>query len=294
MLKRNRILSITSAALLLACGFACAQETKEVPKQKNETQPTPAVSATDSQQKGITQADILKASEAFGHFIGRNLKAPGINFDMDSIIQGMRDGYAGKPAPLNDKDYEELMAKIQEQAYAKLAADNLKIANDFLEANAKANDVSEIEPRKLQYSVTKEGQGAVVVEHSTPQIKYVGRFQDGTVFGSSEETGGPITIPLDQTIPGFSKGILGMKEGEQRKLFVHPDLGYGTTGHLPPNSLLIFDVEVIKATAPEAPADEEAELLDLSSNDDDLDNDDDSVDEDDEDEDDNKPKNVKK
>ena len=44
----------------------------------------------------------------------------------------------------------------------------------------------------------------------------------------------PITIPLDQTIPGFSKGIVGMKEGEKRRLFVHPDLGYGTTGQLPP------------------------------------------------------------
>ena len=38
-----------------------------------------------------------------------------------------------------------------------------------------------------------------------------------------------------------------MKEGEKRRLFLHPDLGYGTTGHLPPNSLLIFDVEVVKA-----------------------------------------------
>jgi len=67
------------------------------------------------------------------------------------------------------------------------------------------------------------------------------------VFGSSEETGGPITIPLDQTIPGFSKGLVGMKEGEKRRLFVHPDLGYGTMGQLPPNELLIFDIEVVKA-----------------------------------------------
>ena len=284
MLKRTRILSITCAALLLACGFACAQESKEAPKHKAEA--APVQSAAAAQSTGISQADILKASEAFGHFIGRNLKAPGINFDIDSIIQGMRDGYAGKPAPLSDKDYEELMAKIQEQAYAKMAADNLKTANLFLEKNVNTEGVIEIEPGKLQYSITKEGEGPVVVEHSTPQIKYTGRFQDGTVFGSSEETGGPITIPLDQTIPGFSKGIVGMKEGEQRKLFVHPDLGYGTTGHLPPNSLLIFDVEVIKATAPEASADDDIELSDLSDedlSDDELSHNDESYDLDDED-----------
>ncbi len=56
-----------------------------------------------------------------------------------------------------------------------------------------------------------------------------------------------MTIPLDQTIQGFNLGIAGMKEGEKRRLFVHPELGYGTTGHLPPNSLLIFDIEVVKA-----------------------------------------------
>lgn len=38
-----------------------------------------------------------------------------------------------------------------------------------------------------------------------------------------------------------------MKEGEKRRLFVHPDLGYGTSGHLPPNALLIFDIELVKA-----------------------------------------------
>ena len=41
-----------------------------------------------------------------------------------------------------------------------------------------------------------------------------------------------------------------MKEGEKRKLFVHPDLGYGTQGQLPPNALLIFEVEIVKADAP--------------------------------------------
>jgi peptidylprolyl isomerase len=43
-----------------------------------------------------------------------------------------------------------------------------------------------------------------------------------------------------------------MKEGEKRRLYVHPDLGYGTTGQLPPNELLIFDIEVVKADSDDA------------------------------------------
>ena len=38
-----------------------------------------------------------------------------------------------------------------------------------------------------------------------------------------------------------------MREGEKRRIYVHPELGYGTAGHLPPNSLLIFDIEVLTA-----------------------------------------------
>lgn len=231
MLKKALLIS---AATFLVIGNIISAETK------------PATAPTEE----ISKADILRVSEAFGHFIGRNIKSPGIQLDIDSIIKGMRDGAAGKPAPMNDKDYEALMMKVQESAFKKLSSENLSAANAFMEKNAKDSNVKIIEANKLQYTTLKPGDGAVVMEHFSPQIEYTGKYIDGTVFGSSTDTGGPITIPLDQTIPGFSKGIIGMKENEERRLFVHPELGYGTSGHLAPNSLLIFDVKVVKANAP--------------------------------------------
>lgn len=202
-------------------------------------------------EEAAEEVDIKKVSEGFGHFIGRNLKSSGLNFDTDSFIQGIRDGISGKPAALSDKEYERQMILLQEKAFKRLSEDNSKAALEFLEKNAKEKGVIEIEPGKLQYIVEKQGSGNEVKEGHSPQIQYTGKYIDGTVFGSSQDTGGPITIPLDQTIPGFSKGLKGMKEGEIRKIFVHPDLGYGTSGHLPPNSLLIFEVELIKADSPE-------------------------------------------
>lgn len=265
MLKNKRIFSLAGITVLLVCGFACAQEgPKANPKDQSQAKNVPA-----PKSEPITQAEIVKLSEAFGHFIGRNLKSPTLSFDLESIVKGMRDGYAGKPAPLSDKEYEEMMTKMQEQAYQQTSVTNLKAANEFMASNGKAAKVIELEPGKLQYMIIQEGQGAEVKEHNSPQIKYVGKFLDGTTFGSSEEVGGSITIPLDQTIPGFSKGILGMKEGEKRRLFVHPELGYGTTGHLPPNSLLIFEIEVLKANAPEASTDENEENTDFSLSDED-------------------------
>lgn len=233
--KKKNLLAMTAIFAMLALGGSLYAD-------KLNTQSTkPEVKAESD------EIDISKLSEAFGNFIGRNLNAPGIKFDMDSIIKGIREGAAGKPAPMSDQEYEMMMAKLQERVYKQLSDDNLKAANDFMTKNAKEKDVKEIEPGKLQFFIIDEGNGPVVTEKDSPLIQYTGKYIDGTIFGSSEDAGGPITIPLSQTIPGFSKGLLGMKEGEKRRLFVHPDLGYGTSGQLPPNSLLIFDVKVIKA-----------------------------------------------
>jgi peptidylprolyl isomerase len=160
------------------------------------------------------------------------------------------------------------MGELQEQALTAVSQKNLDEANAFLKKNAKEKDVIEIVPEKLQYIILKEGHEPAVEEHGSPQITYEGKYADGTVFGNSDSAGGPITVPLDQTIQGFSQGIKGMKEGEKRRLFVHPDLGYGTTGLLPPNSLLIFDVEVVKAQSPDKTI---GEFFQGEESDDDLD-----------------------
>jgi peptidylprolyl isomerase len=247
MLKNIRDLILVAMAAFATANLSAATPAATAIKPDAATQKTIDDASKPSADSEISKQDVTKASEAFGHFIGRNLKSPAIQFDIEAIIQGIRDGAAGKPAPMPDKDYEKLMAKIQEHALQVMSKDNLSAAKDFLLKNSKEAGVVVIEADKLQYKTLKQGAGATVGPHSSPRINYTGKFIDGTTFGSSEEAGGPVTIPLDQTIQGFSLGIAGMKEGEQRRLFVHPDLGYGTSGHLPPNSLLIFDIEVIKA-----------------------------------------------
>lgn len=262
MIKKISLAAIASTLVLFNTIPVLATDKK--PEQKPE------------QSQDVTPEDIKKASEAFGHFLGRNLNTPAIKFDLDKIIQGMKDGMAGKSAPMSDKDYEDLMMKIQKKAYENLSTTNLKAADEFMVKNKKEPKVVELEPLKLQYMILTEGTGPAVEAHATPSITYVGKYMDGTVFGSSEEAGGPINIPLDQTIPGFSKGIVGMKEGEKRRLFVHPSMGYGTMGHLPPNSLLIFDIEVVKASTPKEAMNEDDDLLPLGMDDDEIDDEDDS------------------
>ncbi|XP_035904268.1 peptidyl-prolyl cis-trans isomerase FKBP2 [Anopheles stephensi] len=82
-------------------------------------------------------------------------------------------------------------------------------------------------------------------------MHYTGTLEDGTEFDSSIPRGNPLTFTLGmgQVIKGWDQGLLGMCEGEKRKLVIPPELGYGERGageKIPPNSVLIFEVELMK------------------------------------------------
>ena len=191
--------------------------------------------------------DIGVVSEAFGHLIGKNLESLGFDFEMKRVLKGLEDSFAGKHSPMSETECVQAISEMQEAAFQKLSVKNLEEANEFMVVNAQSKDVVEVEKGKLQYKVDQAGAGEAVQEHDSPLIRYTGRFLDGQVFGQSKEDE---LITLDDTIKGFSKGIVGMKEGEKRTLYIHPELGYGTAGYLPPNSLLTFEIELVKANAP--------------------------------------------
>jgi peptidylprolyl isomerase len=287
MLRKLRLVALGSLSVMLSHMAVCSGDSPQLAPDKIKPVDKPQSMQQDKQQDvqqdkqdtGISKEEIAKISEALGNFVGKQLNSPALELNVESVIKGIRDGAAGKPAPIDEKEYHEGMLKIQQRSFNIQSEKNLKAANEFLEKNAKAPNIIVVEPGKLQYTVLQPGNGAVVDSTSNPTINYTGKYIDGTVFGSSEESGGPINIPLDQTIQGFSKGITGMKEGEKRRLFIHPDLGYGTGGHLPPNSLLIFDIEVVKADSPKTSmADEEDEDLHLALDDEDSDDEDDDKD----------------
>ena len=80
-------------------------------------------------------------------------------------------------------------------------------------------------------------------------IHYTGTLENGTKFDSSLDRGQPFefTLGVGQVIKGFDQGILGMKVGEKKKIVISPEDGYGSAavGSIPPNSTLIFDVELL-------------------------------------------------
>jgi peptidylprolyl isomerase len=94
----------------------------------------------------------------------------------------------------------------------------------------------------------KIGTGEEARPFTDVTIHYRGTLPSGFEFDSSHRTGKPATFNLAQLIKGWQEGIPGMKIGGKRRLIVPPELGYGARGFppsIPPNSMLIFEIELI-------------------------------------------------
>lgn len=95
----------------------------------------------------------------------------------------------------------------------------------------------------------KVGEGDAVEKGAKVTVHYVGWLTDGKQFDSSRDSKEPATFPLNAVIKGWQEGIPGMKPGGIRRLKIPANLGYGERGAgdtIPPNSVLVFEVELIK------------------------------------------------
>jgi FKBP-type peptidyl-prolyl cis-trans isomerase FkpA len=107
----------------------------------------------------------------------------------------------------------------------------------------------------LKYDDLQVGTGAVAKAGDHVTVQYTGWLQDGTKFDSSKDRNQPFdfTLGAGQVIKGWDEGVAGMKVGGKRKLYIPPQLGYGERGVpnvIPPNSTLIFEVELLDTKSP--------------------------------------------
>ncbi len=187
----------------------------------------------------------------FGYAFGNNLLQGGnrdVNFD--HIKRGLEDAMGGRNPGLSEDDQKAVIAEIQsrqKKVQVMAQQEGLDAARQYLVDSAKNEGVITTETG-LQYQVLVEGSGKKPTAADTVKVHYEGALITGKVFDSSIKRGEPVEFRLNQVIPGWTEGLQLMQEGAKFKLIIPPELAYGTggTGGIPPNSVLIFEVELLE------------------------------------------------
>ena len=194
-------------------------------------------------------------SYIFGIQVGQNMKAEGVELDMDSFSAGVADMFAGKQPQLDQATAEKVIGEFQQKKAKELAAEmNVKqeAAKEFMAKNAKKEGVVTTKSG-LQYEILKAGDGAQPTADDKVIAHYKGTLLDGTVFDSSYDRGEPATFPVNGVIQGWQEVLPMMKEGAKWHVVIPANLAYGPRGAgqgspIGPNETLEFDIELIAIT----------------------------------------------
>jgi FKBP-type peptidyl-prolyl cis-trans isomerase FkpA len=186
------------------------------------------------------------SSYAIGLDFATGIKNAGIVPDLDEILKAMQDVFNGNDLRFELNEAYEMVDAEYATLREKKDNEVLESGTKFLEENGKKPNILTTSSG-LQYEVITEGNGAKPSESDVVRVHYEGKLIDGTVFDSSYQKGQPIEFALNGVIPGWTEGLQLMPVGSTYMLYIPSDLGYGTYGqqNIPPNSVLIFKVELI-------------------------------------------------
>ena len=125
----------------------------------------------------------------------------------------------------------------------------IEIKEKFVDTDFSLPGKEEVTESGLRMIIHKEGNGQIPIAGQTVKVHYTGILEDGTQFDSSHDRGRPFSFQLGQgrVIKGWDEALSLMSKGEKRTLIIPSELGYGSRnmGAIPPNSTLVFEVELI-------------------------------------------------
>ena len=218
-----------------------------------------------SEEKAELNDQKAKVSYIIGASQISGMKESGIEINLEALIQGMKDSYEEKELAISEEEIQEIMTVFQTEMRAKqqtqreqqmadhnrLMTENLEKANVFWSENKSRPGVITL-PDSIQYEVLKKGSGPSPSLTDSVRVNYRGTFLDGKEFDSSYKYNKPMTFVANQVIKGWSRVLPLMKTGDKWKVYIPPQYAYGQNGNrmIPPNSFLIFEVELLEVIKP--------------------------------------------
>ncbi len=248
-------IKVLLGVIVILAGAGCdpsAGQTADI----DEAASNPPASVAGDVQAATFTTDLDKASYAMGFSVADNVAqnvSDGLN--VAAFVQGVEDRFANRELAISKEEasaaLQILMAERQ-TAITERGQENLQAGADFLETNGAREGVVTL-PSGLQYEVLTAAEGAKPAGSARVTTHYHGTLIDGTVFDSSYDRGEPASFPLNGVIAGWTQALQLMAVGAKWRLFIPPDLAYGAAdrGSIPPNSTLIFDVELLEIQTPE-------------------------------------------
>lgn len=231
--------------LLIALGLYGALHSEAQVKKVSKNSLVKKVSSTNATIK----SSLDSVSYAFGYSIAQDLKSRGVtklNFSL--LSNAMDDVFKdSKPDLAADKCQQTIytyLSSINKNKFAGVMEEGTK----FLAENKTKQGVVTL-PSGLQYLVLQAGTGPKPKATDEVTVHYKGTLLNGKQFDSSYDRGEPISFPLNQVIPGWTEGVQLMPVGSKYRFFIPYQLAYGEKGagqDIPPYSVLIFEVELIK------------------------------------------------
>ncbi|MBR2392147.1 MAG: FKBP-type peptidyl-prolyl cis-trans isomerase [Elusimicrobiaceae bacterium] len=221
--------------LLVTPLMGVAQETKPV---------------TTSETAATDPAERNKMLYSLGFLLGDNLKRQLVldnEDDYKALSQGMRDSLLHKKPQTDVENYKpQIIQKYKDDAKtisAKYEAEQKEYLNNF----QKEKGVKTLDNGTM-IKLSRAGKGKNPKADSTVKVHYTGTLIDGTKFDSSRDRGEAFQTKLTDVIPCWTKAVQQMKPGARATVVCPADTAYGNrpVGQIPPNSTLVFDVELIE------------------------------------------------
>lgn len=198
-----------------------------------------------------TKQDMV--SYGIGVNIAKSFKKDDVEFDIDLIVKGMKDGMSGEKLLMPERDLRRVMNAFQSELRQKemqhqriTAEDNRKKGEAFLAANKSKDGVVTL-ASGMQYRIITAGEGRKPTDGDIVECNYRGTLLDGTEFDGTE-AGKPATLKVSQLIEGWREALKLMPEGSKWQIFIPSQLAYGPRGvgsDIGPNETLVFEVNLV-------------------------------------------------
>lgn len=206
------------------------------------------------EQSKVLKDETAKLNYSVGYQIGSDFKQQEFEVRAEAVLRGIEDAVSGSNALMSKQEMRETMADVGKKVADLKKKKRQQVGGyteknrQFLVENGKKPGITTTDSG-LQYRVNRPGRGLSYSGLSdSVLLHYRGRLINGTEFDSSIKRGKPARFQVNQVIKGWTEALQLMKRGDHWQLYIPSELAYGAKGagtNIPPNSTLIFDIELI-------------------------------------------------